>query len=121
VAEGCCTLCRLSVAQLLAQQAHVGTQAARTNSVRLGNKVTSHMRPVEPGLAELVLDTQKNRLEDPFQAAEAAAEVTRIHLPLVVETGKTLAAGSVGASTFDGHCWSVSWRDMSVLELVWGA
>ena len=121
MAEGCCTVCRLSVVLLLAQQAHADTRAARMNSVRQGNKVTFHTRTVEPGLAELVLDTQENRLEDLFRAAQAAAVVTRIHLPLVVETGKKLVAGFVGASTFDGRCWSVSWRDMFVPELVWGA
>lgn len=94
MAEDYCTVCRLSVALLPAQQAHVDTQAVRTNSVQLGSRAISHRKTAEPESAELVLDTQRNRLGDLYRAAEAAA-VAKIHLPLVVETGKTLAAGFV--------------------------
>lgn len=76
------------------------------------------MKTLESGSTELVLGTQRDWLGSLTRAAEAAA-VTRIHSSLVVGMEKTLGAGSVEASTLDGRCWSVSWKDMFVPEPVW--
>lgn len=119
MAEDCYTVCHLSVALLLAQQAHVDTQVVRMSSVRLGNRVTSHMRTFELEWPELVVDMQKARLVNLLQAVEAAVAVLKTHSPRVAETGKALAVGPAEASTFDDHCWSVSWKDMFVPGTVW--
>lgn len=72
---GYCTEPHSFVAPLLDQQVHVDTLPASRSLLRLGNREIFHMPMLGPGVAEMVLDTRRNRLETLTQAAGEEAVV----------------------------------------------